>query len=301
MRDLHQIVTDRIVAELEAGTVPWIRPWSSEIDPHPRNAVSQRYYRGINNLLLGMESALHGYASNQWLTFKQALDVGAHVRKGEKACQVVFYKLLDVAGDKSANTDDNSTAKGKRLPLLRLFHVFNVAQLDDLPERLTPMPPASDLGQWDASALAEQILTASGAVICHQGQRAFYRRSDDQIHLPERSSFAEAGGYYATALHEVIHSTGHDTRLNRQFGQRFDDAAYAAEELIAEIGAAFLCAYCRIDGQLQHASYIESWLRVLRQDKRAIFSAAAQSQKASDFVLEKAGLIETSETLPLAA
>lgn len=300
MRDIYQDVTDKIIAELEAGTAPWVRPWSGKIDPHPRNAVSQRHYRGINTLLLGMESALHGYASNQWLTFKQARDIGACVRKGEKACPVVFYKLLEVAEDAPAQVDDES-AKAKRLPLLRQFHVFNVAQIEGLPERLQPTPATTTGVAWASCDLAERIMTASEADIRHEGLRAFYRRSDDCISLPEQASFVDAGGYYATALHELTHWTGHESRLDRQFGKRFGDSAYAAEELVAELGSAFLSAHCRIDGQLQHANYLDSWLQVLRNDKRAIFTAAAQAQKASDYLLLKAGLIEPEQPWPQAA
>jgi antirestriction protein ArdC len=277
-RDLYQEVTDRIVASLEAGVAPWLKPWSGDPEPLPINVTTRRAYRGINVLLLQLESFARGYSRNRWLTFRQATELGGHVRKGEHGTQVVFFKMHEVPSD-SAAEDEAAT---RRVPMLRAYTVFNTAQVDGLPANLTqPAAPPS----WGPHDEAEKFLEASGATIQHGGHRAHYQPSSDLIQLPEPGLFEGQGAYYATALHELAHWTGHASRCNRQLGKRFGEAAYAMEELIAEIGSAFLCAHCRIDGSLQHASYVASWLKVLKSDKRAVVTAAGQAQRASDYLL----------------
>ena len=298
MNDIYQTITDKIIAELAAGTAPWVRPWSGEADPFPRNALSQRPYRGINHVLLGMEAHGRGYISNQWLTFKQAQSLGGHVRKGERSSLIIFYESRLVEKADSETVAEDGEAEKRFIPLIKVFNVFNLDQIEGLPE--TYLPQLSNCS-WESGPLAEQILVRSGAVIRHQGFKAFYSPSNDLIYLPGKSAFADAGAYYGTALHELTHWTSHTSRLGRKLGRRFGDAAYAMEELIAEMGAAFLYAHCHLDGQLQHASYIASWLEILNRDKRAVFVAAAQAQRAADFLLERAGLIDPVEALPLAA
>lgn len=298
MQDLYTRITDQIVAELEAGTAPWVRPWSVESDPFPRNALSQRHYRGINQLLLGMKYHAQGYATNQWVTFRQAHQLGGHVRKGEQATSVVFFEMRVLEKEADAPLADGGEADKRFVPLIKVFHVFNLDQVDGLSD---PQRPVAPVFSWDAGVLPAQIMERSGALIRHQGFRAFYSPPNDQIYLPVESSFADAGAYYSTALHELCHWTAHPSRLGRKLGRRFGDSAYAMEELIAEMGAAFLCAHCRIDGQLQHASYVDSWLSVLKRDKRAVFLAAAQAQKAADYLLERAGLLAPDQVVPLAA
>ena len=281
MRDLYQEVTDRIIAAVESGTPPWVRPWSQTADSRPANAGTRRPYRGINSLLLGFEAQLKGYSLNRWLTFRQAAALGARVRKDEHGTTVVFYKLREVSDQPEAGE-----APEKRvIPLLRAFTVFNVAQIEDLPATLTtpPQPPG-----WDAHAEAERVIETSGAEIHHGGNHAYFDRGKDVIHLPPRGAFADHGAYYATALHELTHWTGHPPRCDRNLSGRFGDSAYAMEELIAEMGSAFLCAHCRIDGRLQHAAYVRGWLPVLKNDKRAIFTASSKAQAAADYVLAKA-------------
>ena len=272
--DLYQSITDRIVAAVEAGTPPWVKPWSVSGDLRPMNAATRRPYRGINNLLLGLEADLRGYTHSGWLTFRQALAAGGHVRKGEAGTCVILYKLHEV--DTERVGEDR-----KVIPFLRSFTVFNIAQIDGLALTEPPQPVA-----WDAQDAAETLLGSAGATIRHGGRQAYYERSSDCIQLPDRPAFAEAGDYYATALHELVHWTGHPSRCNRDLKHRFGDAGYAMEELVAELGSAFLCAHCRIDGQLQHAAYVHAWLPVLKSDKRAIFTAAAKAQAAADFVLQ---------------
>ena len=279
MKDFYQSVTDRIVSAIEAGTPPWVRPWSVS-DQRPKNAATGRLYRGINSLLLGLEAQARGYASGAWLTYRQAAALNAQVRGGEHGTSVVLYKLHEV--------DDAKTEGEKRvIPLLRTFTVFNVAQIDGLPQ---PAQPAQPTAGWNSHLEAELLLSASGADIRHGAPKAYYSRIMDLIHLPVKHAFKDQGAYYSTALHETCHWTGHPKRCNRDLAGRFGTDAYAVEELIAEMGSAFLCAHCRIDGRLQHAAYLHSWLQVLKSDKRAIFTASAKAQQAADFLL---GSVET--------
>lgn len=281
--DIYAEVTAKIVTALEAGCPPWVRPWSAVGNTLPANATTHRPYRGINVLLLAMEAATHGYPDGRWLTFRQATALGGHVRKGEHGTTVVFWKLREIGETMESMESMADTASRRVVPLLRSFTVFNVAQVDGLPPALTPeLPPAP---AWQCQEAAEAIIDHSGADVRHGGGRAYYRPGADYVQLPPRTAFAKASSYYATALHELVHWTGHPARLKRQLSGRFGDDAYAAEELVAELGSAFLCAHCRIDGELQHASYVGNWLRVLRQDKRAIFVASTKAQHAADFLL----------------
>lgn len=288
MNDIYQTITEKIIAELEAGTAPWVRPWSGEADPFPRNALSQRPYRGINNVLLGMEAHCRGYSTNQWLTFKQAQSLGGHVRKGERSSMIIYYEARMVEKEDAEPLADGDETEKRFIPLIKVFNVFNLDQVEGLPEAEQPSQVDAD---WDAGSIAEQIIERSGAEIRHQGFKAFYSPPNDLIYLPGKQSFADAASYYSTALHELCHWTGATSRLGRKLGRRFGESAYAMEELIAELGAAFLSAHCRLDGRLQHASYIASWLEVLQRDKRAVFVAAAQAQKAADYLLEQADLL----------
>lgn len=287
-RDLYQVVTDKLVAALEAGTPPWIRPWSGALERVPLNALSRRPYRGINCVLLTLEAQMRGFSRNQWLTYRQAGELRAQVRGGERGTTVVFFKRHELPADPA----DEATAP-RVVPLLRSFTVFNVEQCDRLPERL--QQPAADASGWVREHAPEQLLADSKARIEHGGFAAFYSPADDRIQLPERELFPEAGSYYATALHELLHWTGHASRLDRQLGRRFGEAAYAVEELIAEIGSAFLCTACGIEGRLQHAAYVAEWLKVLRADKRAVFTAAAKAQQAADYIQ---GLAKPEPTAP---
>jgi antirestriction protein ArdC len=294
MKDIYQAVTDRVIAELEQGVTPWIKPWSGEADPLPRNLHSKRHYRGINHLVLTLVAATEGYSTNQWLTFKQALDLGAHVRKGEKATSVVFYQMQSIELEQTDKVVDGET---RRIPFLKVFSVFNRDQVDGLGQADSVEP--SEIVEADEKA--ERIMDKSGATIRHGGFQAFYAPKSDLIYLPTKTSFRDAAGYYSTALHELTHWTGHPSRLDRNMKGRFGDSAYALEELIAELSSAFLAAHCRIDGQLQHANYIDSWLKVLHRDKRAIFIAASQAQKAADYLLLQAGLIDPEQEAQQAA
>ena len=284
-QDLYSETTARIVAALERGVAPWVRPWSEDVDGAAVNAGSRRPYRGINAVLLGLQATSQGYALNRWVTYRQAAELGAKVRYAERGTTVVLWRLRKLAATADTYPDPGEQDLHARvIPLLRAFTVFNLAQLADVPASLQSIEPI----QWEPQGRAEELLLRSGATVRHGGSRAFYRPGDDEIHLPPPRVFRAAEQYYATALHELTHWTSPPARCNRQLGQRFGDDAYAAEELIAEMGAAFLCAHCRIDGELHHADYLASWLKVLRQDKRAIFVAATRAQQAADYILRLA-------------
>lgn len=276
MRDLYAEITAKIIAALEAGTPPWIRPWQGDPEPFPVNGMSRRPYRGVNCVLLTLEAQLRGFSRNTWLTYRQARELGAQVRGGAQGATVIFYRTLEVPAEAEEDT------ASRVIPLLRAFTVFNLDQIDNLPERLHA--PATEVNGWVAEHAPEQVLADSRATIRHGGFAAFYDLAEDAIQLPDRALFADAGAYYATALHELVHWTGHPSRLHRELGRRFGASAYALEELVAEIGSAFLCARCQIEGRLQHASYVAHWIEVLKNDKRAVFAASAKAQQAADFI-----------------
>jgi antirestriction protein ArdC len=275
MKDIYTDVTNRIIEALEGGTPPWIQPWSDHT-ALPSNLATGKPYRGINILMLSIEAQLSGYADSRWVTYKQAAEVGAHVRKGEHGTPIVFFKMKEIAD--AVDAEEPKCV----IPMLRSYTVFNASQLEFLPERfeLQPSPAA-----WQPIGEAEQLIYDTGAVIHHGGNRAFYRPSDDIIQLPPPAWFPDTADYYAVALHELTHWTGHPRRLDRVLGRRHGIEAYAHEELVAEMGAAFLCAHCGLPARLEHASYIDSWLDALRRDKRLIFTAAGAAQKAADYVL----------------
>jgi antirestriction protein ArdC len=283
MKDLYQSVTDRIIQSLDAGTPPWISPWSEHAGL-PSNLSTGKPYRGINILMLSIEAKMQGYGDSRWVTLKQANELGARVRKGEHGTAIVFWKMREIAGetpDSDTTDSGNPSETAKVIPLLRQFTVFNASQIDGLPERFELRSSPA----WQPIGEAEELLYATGAVIRHGGNRAFYSPSEDLIQLPPPAWFSAPDDYYAVALHELTHWTGHPRRLARPLGRRQGIDAYAYEELVAEMGAAFLCAYCGLPARLEHASYIDSWLDALRRDKRLIFVAAGAAQKAVDYVL----------------
>ena len=277
-RDLYKEVTDQIVAALEQGTAPWTKPWNSGLGL-PENATTGRAYRGINVLLLGISAAANKYPTDQWLTFKQALAAGVPVRKGEKATRIYFFKPLELKAKDEDRDDHNVTSDPRVIPLLREYYVFNVAQLSG------PLPNAKavEVREFAGDELLDEFLGATGAQISHGGDVACYIPSADAIRLPVREAFKSAPDYYATAVHELTHWTGHETRCKRDLSGAFGSSKYAFEELVAEMGSAFLCAEFGITARLQHASYIANWIKVLQNDKRAVFRASSSAQKAADF------------------
>ena len=215
MKDCYQEITDRIVAAIEAGTAPWVRPWSVS-DQRPKNAATGRLYRGINSLLLGLEAQARGYATGAWLTYRQTAAAGGQVRGGEHGTSVALYKLHEV---------DDTKAEGEKrvIPLLRTFTVFNVAQIDGLQQTTQPT------WTWGSHLEAELVLTSSGADIRHGTPKAYYTTVTDRIHLPVKQAFKDQGAYYTTALHELTHWTGHPKRCNRDLSGRFGNDIYAMQ------------------------------------------------------------------------
>lgn len=276
MKDIYTDVTNRIITALEAGTPPWICPWTDHT-ALPSNLATGKPYRGINVLMLSIEAMSRGYPDSRWMTLRQANELGAKVKKGEHGTSIVFFKMKEVS-----DVVDTSDEPKRVIPMLRTYTVFNASQVEFLPERfeLRPSPVV-----WQPLGEAEQLLYETGAVIRHGGNKAFYSPSEDIIQLPPETWFETPDDYYAVALHETVHWTGHPRRLGRVLGRRHGIEAYAYEELVAEMGAAFLCAHVGIPGRLEHASYIDGWLDSLRRDKRLIFTAAGAAQKAADFVL----------------
>lgn len=275
-RDLYQNVTDRIVAQLEAGTLPWVKGWSTTGSMVPMNATTDRPYSGIN-VLLYWAAAEQGWARPRFLTFKQAKDAGGHVRKGEHGMPLYFFKQLMVA--------DKSTGEEKAVPMLREYTVFNVSQCEGLADRITDGAGAAFTNRGEREALADQFIASTGADFREGAGVPCYVPSKDFITVPRFAAFRDQPEFYAAAFHELVHWTGHKSRLDRDLKTRFDTAAYAMEELVAELGAAFLCAEFGLDNaHANQAAYLDSWLKVLKADNRAIFTAASKAQKAADYL-----------------
>jgi antirestriction protein ArdC len=291
--DLYQRITDSIVTKLEQGVRPWMQPWAAGFDGariiRPLRHNGQPY-NGINVLVLWSEAQDKGYASPYWMTFKQTLEFEAHVRKGEHGSLVVYADKIirneADAGSGEACPGPRAGEEVRAIPFLKSYTVFNVEQIVGLPERFygRPEPKAEPVARIER---ADAFFAATGASIVHGGCRACYVPRTDNIHMPYIDCFRDAESYYATLAHEATHWTRHETRLNRDFGRnRWGDEGYAMEELVAELGAAFLAADLDLTPEVRddHAAYIASWIKVLRIDKRAIFSAASHAQRAADFL-----------------
>jgi len=281
--NLYNEVTARILTELQNGAAPWVKPWSATPGKNiPHNAATGNAYSGCNVILLWM--AQGEFTSPRWLTFKQALDLGGHVRKGEKS-RATICKVLQLQGKPK-----DGEAEGDRFTTIKAYAVFNVDQCDGLPETILNPEPAKARHDDERDATIDEFIAASGADFRDDvgGDRAYFSPSRDFIAMPAFAAFKSANNYYATAFHELAHWTGHTTRLDRSFGKRFGDRAYAAEELVAELTSAFLCAEFSIDGELRHAGYIQNWIELLRDDARAFFTAASKAQAAAQFLRDRA-------------
>jgi antirestriction protein ArdC len=283
-RDIYAEITDQLIAAIEADPCAPTLPWRRSSGPlfAPVNALTQNAYNGINIVSLWVAAELRHYATPLWATYKQWSELGAQVRKGEKSSLVIFYKEFEADPDPADETDD-----GKRR-VARASYVFNAEQVDGY-----ECPGAPDrLGPVDRIQSADAFVAATGAKIAHGGERAYYSPSTDHIQMPSEGLFCETGtmsrteGYYATLVHELTHWTGPKQRLDRDMGKRFGDQAYAAEELVAEIGAAFLCAELGITQEMRadHAQYLAQWLRLLKDDSRAIFTASAKASQAAAYL-----------------
>jgi len=275
----YDIITDRILDLLDQGEVPWRKPWSLQPGARPQNAVSKRPYSGINAVMLG----LSGYSDTRWLTFRGAQQLGGNVRKGQKATPITFWKQYKIT-----DKDEHGETVEKAIPLLRYFSVFNVEQCEGL-----GLPPIETAKPFDSIEAAEKIIDnmPDKPSIEHDGaDRAYYIPALDTVHLPPRTAFGVPGEYYSTAFHELGHSTGHESRLNRHGLETgiapFGSETYSREELAAEFAAAFLCNQSGIENTIDNsAAYIQGWSKAICQDRRLVVTAASQGQKAADFIL----------------
>ena len=284
-RDVYSRITNKIIADLEQGVRPWMRPWSTEhaagriVRPLRHNGIP---YKGINVVMLWSVATMKGYACPLWLTFRQAQELGGCVRKGEHGELVVY-------ADKIVRTETD--AKGEEvehaIPFLKGYTVFNTEQCDGLPAHYYAKAELPALSPMQRIEAADRFFAATGADIRHGGTRAFYAEGSDHVEMPPFETFRDAESHAATLAHELTHWTKHDRRLARDMGRaKWGDEGYAREELVAELGAAFLCADLGITPEVRpdHAAYLQSWLTVLNNDKRFVFSAASHAQRAADYL-----------------
>lgn len=288
--EVYQTVTNRIVAMLESGTKPWQKSWSAGA-PLVITGAMQRplrangeAYRGVNVLNLWVAAQMRGLQSRHWMTYKGAQELGAQVRKGARG-EFAFYVGQATRAAENEGEDDTTFS------FLKCYHVFNADEIDGLPPRFAPVAapvdaPAAPACPHARNAVVDAFFADAGVKLSHGGNRAYYMPSMDAVRMPELGQFNSAESYYATLAHEAVHWTGHESRCARPFGKRFGDDAYAVEELVAELGAAFLCADLSISDapREDHASYLASWLKVLKADSKAIFTAASAADRAASFL-----------------
>lgn len=279
-KDVYSRVTGKIITQLEQGVRPWVKPWNAE---HAAGRITRplrhggKPYQGINVLLLWCEAVEKSYSAPIWMTYRQAAELGAQVRKGEHGSLVVYADRYT-----KTETDERGQESEREIPFMKGYTVFNVEQIDGLPAHFYAKAEPPKL--VERIPHAETFFTATRAIIQHGGNRAFYSPSRDLVQMPPCESFMDVESYYATLAHELTHWTSHPSRCDRELGKRFGNQAYAAEELIAEMGSAFLCADLGITPEVRedHAAYLSHWLEILKTDSRAIFTAAAQAQRAAD-------------------
>jgi antirestriction protein ArdC len=282
---LYQEITDKIVAELEAGRVPWVQPWGKTTAPAPlgvpKNAATERRYSGINIIILWSAVTERGFSGQNWLTFRQTLGLGGHVRKGEKGTTVVYADRFVPDGERRRAEDEGEEPQA--IPFLKRFTVFNTDQCEDLPADLaaaaSPIPEELILPQ------AEALIRATGADFRIGGERAYYSPAEDFVQVPRPQAFFEPVNWHRTALHELGHWSGAKHRLNRDLSGHFESSLYAQEEMVAEMASAFVCASLSIEPTVRHADYLGAWLDILREDNRAVIRAASAASKAADYLL----------------
>lgn len=285
-RDIHAEVTKTIITLMESGNLPWEKPWEKGADRAdgfmPYNAVSKKNYSGINTLLLWAASRTYG--RNSWVTFKQAQELGGTVKKGEKASLVIFYKKLRI--------EDKVTKEKKDIPMLRHYYVFNTEQCEGLklPALQPVIPPASPSGA------VLDIANRLAVDLHHGGDRACFIPSQDSVHMPRFEKFKGEAEYSAVLAHELTHWTGHEKRLKRDLSGMFGCEKYAKEELIAEMGSAFLCAELGIEYEARHhAAYLQSWIKAAKEDTKFIFQSAAAASKAVSMLQGRDKIKEAEE------
>lgn len=283
---IYQLITERMIAALERGTVPWRKPWQAAAGL-PRSMSTGVPYRGVNVFLLGLTQAEAGHGSPWWGTYRQIAGLGGQVRRGEKSTVVILWKPVEVA----SQDPESGEPESRQVPVLRYYRVFNARQADGLPDRFHP-EPGQQITLAGPQAVLDRYLAAGPELRHEAGDRACYHPPTDVIRLPLRSQFRSPAHYYATAFHEAGHSTGHPARLNRPGVAAFDhfgSGRYAREELVAEMTSSILCAQTGADTPeifSNSASYIAGWLRALHQDSRLVVTAAAQAQRACDLITQ---------------
>lgn len=288
MQNVAQVITDQIISELEKGAAPWVKPWKSlrgiPGKGRPYNPVSRTVYRGANFFWLSMQ----GYEMPWFITYKQAKALGGHVKAGEKGRPVVYWNI-----QKKGVIGENGEVSEKSSAFLKSYTVFHVSQCEGITLPEMPKEPEPSFNSVDeVMALIDRLALKGG--LNHGGDEAYFMPSRDQINMPPMAAFPDSGSYHATLLHEAVHATGHKSRLDRLTPAAFASEEYAFEELVAELGAAMLCQFCGINGDLRHAGYIGSWLKGLRGDKSFILKAASKAQSAMDW-LTKAVEVEQAE------
>lgn len=285
--DIAQTITASILQKLEAGTKPWVQPWTGAPQRRPLRHCGTAY-RGINTVVLWMAAKARGYASPYWMTYRQAEEIGGQVRRGETCSHAVLYKTVDAKeaeGDETAISSNDSDRKRR---VLRQFAIFNADQIDGLPSKYVVTPTAVEpMPESVHRPKLEAFFSRVPATVQHLGHVAYYNRTRDEIVLPPVERFASYDGYFATRAHETAHWTGHEKRLDRSFGKRFGDQAYAFEELVADIAAAILSAELGLpEAELDnHAAYVDHWVKVLKADKNAILTAASKADEAVDHIM----------------
>ena len=283
--NLYDDITGKIIAELEEGRLPWVQPWGTAAAKAslamPRNATTSRQYSGINVLILWGAVVQHGFPTQHWLTFRQALSLGGNVRKGERGTTVVYADRFTPEDEKRRARETGG--EPERIPFLKRFTVFNAAQCEGLPDDIAVEAPPPPPGLIEPQV--EALIRATGIDFRIGGDRAYYVPAHDYVQVPPPLAYFEPINWHRTALHEMGHATGHASRLGRDLSGGFGTRKYAFEELVAEMNAAFCCASLGIVPTVRHADYIASWLEVLREDNRAIVRAASQASKAADWLL----------------
>jgi len=282
---LYQEVTGKIIAELEAGRIPWVQPWGTAAAKAPlampRNASTHRRYSGINVLILWGAVIEHGFTGQSWLTFRQAIALGGNVRKGEHGT-AVFYADRFIPNDERKRARESGD-EAQAIPFLKRFTVFNADQCENLPQDVAAVGPPPPPGMIEPQA--EALIRSTAADFRIGGNRAFYCPASDFVQVPPPAAYFETINWHRTAFHELGHWSGHSSRLGRDMAGSFGSKSYSREELVAEMAGAFICASLSIVPTVRHADYIGSWLEVLGEDNRAIFRAASAASKAAEFIL----------------
>ena len=309
--DLYQEITDEMIAQLEAGTVPWVQPWDgtktsetagATFDGLPQNGATGRTYSGINILILWIRAMKAGFGSQRWMTFQQAKQLGGHVRKGEKSTRVVHAGTFTPKEEREAAAAEGRDEQARRY--LKAHRVFNVAQIDGLPDEALNGERPSAPSFEGVDETVRRIIERGRVRFVTGSARAFYQPGTDMVSVPLLEAFGDPAEWHSTTMHELTHWTGHSSRLARDLeGNTRDGMDYAREELVAEIGAAFVCAAIGTLPRLRHADYLACWLKVLKDDKHAIIRAASAASRASDYLLNlaKEDADEAGRCVPLAA